>query len=60
MNRSILRLVIAAQLFTLTVLLLMPLIVHALGTLLGKIAYAVVVLISVALAIALRYALFDA
>jgi hypothetical protein len=56
-HKTTLRLLIVSQVFTLFALLLMPTLVRILDGISGKIVYALLVLISVGLALALRYAL---
>ena len=57
MNRTIMRLVIVTEIFTLFCLMLMPAVIHMLSDLWGKALYALLVITSIGLAIALRYAL---
>jgi hypothetical protein len=56
-HRTALRLLIVAQVFTMFAVLLMPTIMRLLDETIGKVLYALVVLISVGLSLALRYAL---
>jgi len=57
MNRSLLRLMVWIQMFTLFFLMVMPSLIRWLGGMWGKILYAVMVIIGIGFALALRYAL---
>jgi len=59
MNKTVLRLLILVQLFTLFVLMLMPAMVRLLSDLWGKALYALLVIVAICLALALRYALIN-
>jgi hypothetical protein len=54
--KPLLRLLILTQVFTLFLLLLMPVLVRFLGEVWGKVTYSIVALLCVGLALGLRYA----
>jgi hypothetical protein len=57
MNRSLVRLIVWIQIFTLFFLMMMPSLIRWLGGMWGKILYALMVIIGIGFALALRYAL---
>ncbi|MFA5974660.1 MAG: hypothetical protein WC859_00650 [Elusimicrobiota bacterium] len=58
-NKTTLRLIIVTQVFTLFAVLLMPVLIRILDETSGMVLYALLILISVGLTLALRYALIS-
>jgi hypothetical protein len=57
MNKTILRTIIITQVFTLFSLIFMPVLIQLLSEAWGRVLYALLALVSIGLALALRYAL---
>lgn len=57
MNKTVLRTLIVSQVFTLFFLILMPVLIQLLNDAWGRVLYALLALISIGLALALRYTL---
>ena len=56
-NKAVLRVLIVSQVFTLFFLIFLPILMRALNELWGRVAYVLLSLIAIGLALALRYAL---
>jgi hypothetical protein len=57
MNKTVLRTLIIAQVFTLFFLIFMPVLIQVLNDAWGRVVYALLSLVCIGLALALRYAL---